>query len=167
MTPTGQNQTIFRSSGGYWLYSNSNLSAGVTLSPGAGAWSTISDRNKKENFAAIDSREILRGVLGLPLSSWNYKSQDSSIRHIGPMVQDFASICKVGENETTISTIDPDGIAFAAIQDLYAEIKDRDARIDEQQRQSTQFQQLNQQQSMIDDLKKLVCLSNPNADVCK
>jgi hypothetical protein len=168
ISPTATNQTIFRSSGGYWLYSNSGLTAGVTLSPGAGAWSTISDRNKKENFADVDSRKVLQGVLSLPISSWNYKAQDSSIRHIGPMAQDFASIFKVGENNTTISTIDPDGIAFAAIQGLYAELGDRDAKIEQQQQQLNAFQQqLDRQQSMIDQLKTLICAGNPNADVCR
>ncbi len=156
------------SDGSTTLTSNSGGSAGVTLPAGGGAWNNLSDRNSKENFAAVDSREILRGVLGLPISTWNYKSQNDSVRHIGAMAQDFASIFKVGDNNTSISTIDPDGIAFAAIQGLFAEIKDRDARINEQQQQLNQFQQqLNQQQLMIDGLKKLICANNPNADVCR
>jgi Chaperone of endosialidase len=157
VTPTATNQTIFRSSGGYWLYSNSGLTAGVTLSPGGGAWSTISDRNMKANFAAVDTR----GVLGLPISTWNYKSQDASVRHIGPMAQDFFATFKVGEGDKTITTIDPDGVALAAIQGLNAELKDRDARIDDLQ------QQLKRQQEQIDGLKKLLCLGHPEAAVCK
>ncbi|HEX8351802.1 MAG TPA: tail fiber domain-containing protein [Pyrinomonadaceae bacterium] len=161
VTPTAQNQTIFRSSGGYWLYSDSGLSAGVTLAPGGGSWTSISDRNMKANFAAVDTRAILRGVLQLPISTWNYKSQDASVRHIGPMAQDFFAAFKVGEGDKTITTVDPDGVALAAIQGLNEELKDRDARIDGLQ------QQVRQQQGQIDGLKKLVCLDHPEASVCK
>jgi hypothetical protein len=161
VTPTAQNQTIFRSSGGYWLYSDSGLTAGVTLAPGGGSWNSVSDRNMKANFAAVDTRAILRGVLSLPISTWNYKSQEPSVRHMGPMAQDFFSAFKLGEGDKTISTIDPDGVAFAAIQGLHDELKDRDAKIDGLQ------QQVRQQQGQIDGLKKLLCLSHPGAAVCK
>jgi hypothetical protein len=161
VTPTAQNQTIFRSSGGYWLYSSSDLSAGVTLSPGGGSWNSLSDRNMKANFAAVNPREILRGVLGLPISTWNYKTQADSVRHIGPMAQDFFATFKFGEGDKTIATIDPDGVALAAIQGLNEELKDRDARIDALQRQ------LKQQQATVEGLKQLVCADHPNAGVCK
>lgn len=165
VTPTAQNQTIFRSSGGYWLYSDSGLSTGVTLAPGSGAWQNVSDRNMKDNFKAVNPREILRGVLALPISTWNYKTQDASIRHIGAMAQDFKAAFKVGEDDKHISTIDPDGVALAAIQGLNEELKDelktRDAKIE---RLETQ---LKQQQTVLEGMKKLLCANNPNADVCK
>jgi hypothetical protein len=179
VSPTASNQTIFRSSGGYWLYSNAGLTAGVTVAPGGGAWSTISDRSMKENFQAVNSRDVLRRVLNLPISTWNYKAQNASIRHIGAMAQDFSAAFKVGENDTTISTIDPDGVALAAIQGLNEEMKDelkmRDSNIQQQQQQiGQQQQQLNalqqevrQQQTVIEGMKKLLCQQNPEADVCK
>jgi hypothetical protein len=161
VTPTANNQTIFRSSGGYWLYSDSSATAGVTLAPGSGSWTSISDRNMKANFAAVNPRDVLRGVLSLPISTWNYKTQDASIRHIGPMAQDFFAAFKVGESDKTITTVDPDGVAFAAIQGLHEELKDRDARIEGLQ------QQLRQQQSELETLKKLLCLDHPEAAACK
>ena len=45
-------------------------------------------------------------------------SQDQSIRHVGPTAQDFRAAFGLGENETTINTIDPDGISLKAIQAL-------------------------------------------------
>jgi hypothetical protein len=161
VTPTSQNQTIFRSSGGYWLYSSSDLSAGVTLAPGGGSWNNVSDRNMKANFAAVNPRAVLRGVLALPISTWNYKTQEASVRHIGPMAQDFYKTFSVGEDDKHISTIDPDGVAFAAIQGLNEELKDRDAQIEGLQ------QQVKEQQTQLDALKKLVCLDHPEASVCK
>ncbi|HZS47894.1 MAG TPA: tail fiber domain-containing protein [Blastocatellia bacterium] len=167
VSPT-QNSTIFRSTGGYTVYTNSALTAGVTIGPGGGAWSTVSDRNMKANFSKVDPRDILRRVLNLPISTWNYKAQDASIRHIGPMAQDFFAAFKVGEDDKHISTIDPDGVAFAAIQGLHEEIKDRDKKIEQQQQQINQLQQqLQREQSVQDALRQLVCADHPNAQVCK
>jgi hypothetical protein len=41
-----------------------------------------------------------------------------SIEHIGPMAPDFYRLFGVGDNNTTITTIDPDGISLAAIKAL-------------------------------------------------
>ncbi|HZG50564.1 MAG TPA: tail fiber domain-containing protein [Pyrinomonadaceae bacterium] len=160
MTLTNSKLTM-ASDGSTTLTSNSGGSTGVTLPAGGGSWNNLSDRNMKANFAAVDPRAILRGVLALPISTWNYKSQDASVRHIGPMAQDFFAAFKVGEGDKTIATIDPDGVALAAIQGLNEELKDRDAKIDALQRQARQ------QQNQIDGLKKLLCLNHPDAQVCK
>jgi hypothetical protein len=149
-----------KSDGSTELTSNSGGTAGVSLAAGSGSWGSLSDRNMKANFAAVDTRAILRGVLNLPISTWNYKTQSASVRHIGPMAQDFFATFRVGEGDKTISTIDPDGVALAAIQGLHEELKDRDARIDGLQ------QQLKQQQDQIDGLKKLLCADHPDAAVC-
>jgi hypothetical protein len=172
VTPTAQNQTIFRSSGGYWLYSNSGLTAGVTLAPGSGSWTNLSDRNMKENFKAVNSRDILRKVLNLPITTWNYTTQNASIRHIGAMSQDFKAAFGVGEDDKHISTIDPDGVALAAIQGLNDELKEdlktRDAKIEQQQQQLYGLQeQVKQQQSLIEGMRKLLCSQNQGAEVCR
>jgi hypothetical protein len=57
---------------------------------------------------------------------WSYKAQDPSIEHIGPMAQDFWKQFHVGDSDTTISTIDPSGIALAAIQELAKKAKETD-----------------------------------------
>ncbi len=95
--------------------------AGVQVAAGGGSWSSISDRNLKENFALVDTRELLERIALLPISSWNYKAQNPSIRHIGPMAQDFYAAFDIGEDNTHITTIDPDGVALAGIQALYNE----------------------------------------------
>jgi hypothetical protein len=107
--------------------------AGVELPSGGGAWSSLCDRNAKENLAAINPREVLDKVSRLSIATWNYKSQDAAIRHIGPMAQDFAAAFQVGENERRITTVDADGVALAAIQGLNqkleATVKEKDAKI--------------------------------------
>jgi len=49
------NEFSTRFSGGYRLYSNSTLTAGVILAPGAGAWANVSDKTKKENFQTLQA----------------------------------------------------------------------------------------------------------------
>ena len=139
---TAANQFRARASGGAWFYSNSAQLTGVVLAAGSGAWANASDRSLKTNFASIDGKEILAKVAALPMSSWNYKSQDASIRHIGPVAQDFAAAFKVGEDDKHISTIDADGVALAAIQGLYQELKIRDAKIAQQQKQIDEIKAL-------------------------
>ncbi len=122
------NEFIARATGGVTFYSGTN-GAGVVLPPGSGAWSALSDRNSKENFTPIDGRAVLERLAAIPLSTWNYKSQEASVRHMGPMAQDFHAAFGVGEDEHRISTVDADGVAFAAIQGLNQIVKEKDARI--------------------------------------
>ena len=66
----------------------------------------------------------------MPLSTWNYKAQDDSIRHMGPMAQDFRAAFGLGVSDKLIDTIDPDGVALAAIQGLNTELQERLAEKD-------------------------------------
>jgi hypothetical protein len=77
----------------------------------------------------VSGREVLEQLDGVPIATWNYKAQDKSIRHIGPMAQDFAAAFKVGGDEHGISTVDADGVALAAIQGLHEALREKDARI--------------------------------------
>ena len=107
--------------------------AGVTVAPGSGSWSSLSDRNAKTNFTPVNPRELFERLARLPIQTWNYKSQSNSVRHIGPVAQDFADAFNVGEDERHIATVDADGVALAAIQGLnqklVEELKQRDAEI--------------------------------------
>jgi hypothetical protein len=107
-----------------------NASAGVSVAPGSGSWASVSDRNAKENIEAVDAQAILKAVATLPVSTWNYKSQDDAVRHLGPMAQDFAAAFGLGENDTTINTVDADGVSLAAIQALYHLVQAQQAQID-------------------------------------
>lgn len=112
----GTGRVFFKTPGGFYHHSNEAGTAGVSLAPGGGSWTTISDRNSKENFTPVDPLDVLAKVTALPLSTWNYKAQDKAIRHVGPMAQDFKAAFGVGESDTGITTVDADGVALAAIQ---------------------------------------------------
>jgi hypothetical protein len=130
---TATNEFAVRATGGVRLVSGIDTNgapvAGVSLSAGGGSWSSLSDRNAKENLRPVNGRVVLEKVSALPLATWNYISQDTAVRHIGPMAQDFRAAFGVGENDTTITTIDADGVALAAIQGLNEKLEEKDARI--------------------------------------
>ena len=115
---SGDNKFQVRASGGVWFYANAAASVGVYLPPGGNAWAATSDRNAKENFHAVDPQEILTKVAALPVLDYNLKSQDPSIRHLGPMAQDFYAAFGLGEDDKHITSVDADGVALAAIQGL-------------------------------------------------
>jgi hypothetical protein len=115
--------------------SSGNPVAGVELAPGSGSWSSLSDREAKSDISPVDGFQVLMLLTELPISRWNYTGQDSSIRHLGPMAQDFQAAFGLGESDRHISTVDADGVALAAIQGLYQLVQEKDAQLTAQQRQ--------------------------------
>jgi hypothetical protein len=129
------NRFMVRASGGVYFFSSTDLNSGAALPPGSGSWATWSDRQAKANFAPVSESEILDRLNSIPIQTWNYKSQDPSVRHIGPAAQDFYAAFGVGEDELHISTVDADGVALAAIQGLYHLNQAQAAQIETQQEQ--------------------------------
>jgi hypothetical protein len=130
VSTTGTNQFIAQASGGFWLYSSPNAAAGVTLPAGGGSWSSLSDRNTKTNFAAVDERELLDRLDGVPISFWSYKSQDPSVRHMGPMAQDLYAAFGLGEDNRRITAVDSEGLALAAAQGLHRLAREQELSIE-------------------------------------
>ena len=133
ISATVTDEFLVRASGGITLYTDALATVGAVLPAGSGSWASISDRNMKANFDTVDGLQVLNALAGIPIQTWNYKAQDAAIRHIGPMAQDFHAAFGVGENDTTISTVDGQGVALAAIQGLYKLVQQKDAQIAAQQ----------------------------------
>lgn len=106
------------------------MGSGAYVSAG-GVWTNASDRNVKENFLPVTASDILERIGQVPILEWNYKGEDPGVRHIGPVAQDFYSIFGLGASSTSISTIDPSGIALAGIQALDESTRARNARLAE------------------------------------
>ncbi len=71
---------------------------------------------------AIDGHELLEKLVALPISAWNYTFDDASIRHLGPMAQDFAATFGLGGDDKTINLVDANGVVMVAIQALYRRV---------------------------------------------
>jgi hypothetical protein len=98
---------------------------GAYLTAG-GAWTNGSSRTFKENFQALDSRELLEKISSLPVEVWNYKN--SPERHIGPVAEDFVSAFDVGavredgtRDDKYLSTVDVAGVALAGVKEIIKE----------------------------------------------
>jgi hypothetical protein len=103
----------------------------------------------KNNFEVLDKESILDKIVNLDIERWHYIKDNSNATHIGPIAQDFYEAFKVGD-DTTISTIDPAGIALLGIQQLAANNQIKDAKIDALQKEND----LHQKQ--IDDLTTII-----------
>lgn len=131
----------WRVSGGFRIFTSSNLTTGVTLQSGAsisnwgqsnaviststgallttgGVWQNASDVNRKHRFEQISNEEILEKLRKLPVTRWSYKTEAENIRHIGPMAQDFYAAFGLGSDNRGIGTVDADGVALAGIKAL-------------------------------------------------
>jgi hypothetical protein len=109
------------------------IQSGVTLH--------TSDRNKKKNIHEVDPQNILNKLNDLPISTWQYKSQDGEIIHMGPMAQDFRAAFGLGLNDVTISDTDVSGVALAAIKALKTELDQRDTEMRSLQETNSQLEQ--------------------------
>lgn len=137
ISSSGSDQFVVRAGGGVWLGSDSNVSipAGrfINTSTGAhlttgGTWTNSSSLSLKTAFGGIDADAILRRVLALPLSTWEYRASPQEGRHLGPIAEDFHAAFGLGADSRTISTVDASGVALAAIQGLHARVQSGDAQ---------------------------------------
>jgi hypothetical protein len=129
----GTFQIIDRTAGASRLLIDTNGNVGIGATPtnklqvGGGitctALTQTSDRNAKENFEPVSPREVLNKVAALPITTWNFKELRDG-RHMGPMAQDFYAAFRLGGSDKTITSVDPDGVALAAIQGLNQKLED-------------------------------------------
>jgi hypothetical protein len=117
-------QMLMRFEGGYKFYTNdypnTTQPTGVELAANGYSWESLSDRNAKENFTAIDFQNVLKRIEILPVTQWNYKTQAPQFIHWGPMAQDFKHFFKLGghHDSVTISTLEMDGVLMAGVKGL-------------------------------------------------
>jgi hypothetical protein len=127
-----------RATGGVGLTVAINPTTGAVsqfcnLLPGTPSWQCTSDRNAKENFAAVDGSEILRHLVAMPISTWNFKGADPAIRSLGPTAQDFYAAFGLGNDDKVIATSNLASVGLAAIQGLHQLLQEQAARIETQE----------------------------------
>ena len=95
-----------------------------------------SDRNLKKNIAPADTDAILKKVGELPIATWTYLEEPPTVRHLGPMAQDFHASFGLGDDDRTYHSIDAHGVALAAIQALEHVVKQQEQRIEKLEREN-------------------------------
>lgn len=170
--PVANNQFVARAAR-FWLGNDNDVTAspgrfletstGAFLSSG-GTWTNSSDATRKTGFAAVDGERVLEKLAAMPISTWSYRDEDASVRHMGPTAQDFRAAFVLGSTDTAIATVDADGVSLAAIKALVA----RTATLNEQNRvlrednadMRATLRELRQQLSQVrDELARLLATS--------
>jgi len=100
--------------GGLNAAGNSTINGNLTVT---GTFSNPSSRTLKTDVEAIDSREMLRRVVALPIYSWRYKSDTSGPEQIGPMAEEFRDAIGVGDGYYLAGGTTA-GVSLAAIRGL-------------------------------------------------
>jgi hypothetical protein len=100
----------------------------------------ISDRNAKTEFEPIDAAEVLRRVVSLEITTWQYKKDGPEVRHLGPMAQDFKAAFGLGDTDRMIFPLDATGVSMAAIQALQAENEALRGRLAELERRMARLE---------------------------
>lgn len=124
-----------------WMYVSVGGAYSAYITTG-GTWNAVSDRNRKENFTEVDAQAILAGIERLPMYRWNYKEEESDVRHIAPIAQDFhAAFGLNGPDDTMISHIDPAGVALVGVKALSEQVKSQQGRIDDLTRELAEMRE--------------------------
>jgi hypothetical protein len=130
---TANNEFAARATGGFRFRTNLGGTTGCNLPAGSGVFNCTSSRAAKENFAAIEGKQVLASLRAIPVTTWNYISEGQSVRHIGPMSEDLYSAFGLGTGDATIGVQDLAGIAIAAVKALderTAELEAKTAEVD-------------------------------------
>ena len=77
----------------------------------------------------VSGYEILDTLAELPISAWSYTFEPASVRHLGPMAQDFAAAFRLGDNDRVIDMTDANGVVMVSIQALYRRIQQLEAEV--------------------------------------
>ena len=93
-----------------------------------------SNRESKNNIAAVDPQKVLQKVVQLPIATWTYK-KDQEVEHLGPMAQDFHEAFGLGASNIGITTYDTAGVALASIQALYRSLQEQQSQLEQKQTQ--------------------------------
>lgn len=88
-----------------------------------------SSRDTKLGIRSVDAAAVLEQVINLPIAEWSYRNDSPSIKHVGPMAEDFFASFGLGGTSKAISPLDTSGIALAAIQGLHGTVTARDQQI--------------------------------------
>jgi hypothetical protein len=111
-----------------------------------GTVQVTSSRTMKENFVPADPLAVLQAVNAMPMTSWNYKKDEATVRHLGPMAEDFYGTFGLGTDDKHITVGDTSGVALAAIQGLSQLVDQKDQRISDLEQRLAALEKLIQQQ---------------------
>ena len=141
-TEAGGSSAGGSSSGSSGSRSSSSSGAGPSSSSGsnphvqrAAATCVSATATQSAIFRPSTRRPCLRPWCG-SVSTWSYKSDDPSVRRMGPIAQDLYRSFGLGDTDKAYTPVDVRGIALAAIQGLYERVQAQEARIEKLEKEN-------------------------------
>jgi hypothetical protein len=131
---TANNEFAARATGGFRFRTNLGGTTGCNLPAGSGVFNCTSSRHTKENFKLTSGEDVLTRLRKIPVSTWNYTSEGSQVRHMGPMAEDFYQEFGLGTGNTSIGVQDLAGVSLAAVKALdqrTATLQERTAEVEQ------------------------------------
>ncbi len=135
------NSVTMRAPNGFRFFTTTGA-VGAQLTAGATAWSVLSDSTMKMDRRRVDTRGVLDKLATMNVDTWRYKHQPGGPLHMGPMAQDLHAAFGLGDDNVTISTIDADGVLFAATQELAKQNAQKDKLIGDLEARVKQLEQI-------------------------
>jgi hypothetical protein len=96
----------------------------------SGVLTEASSLHRKANRRPVDGEAVLATLADLPVETWNYRTDDPAIRHMGPMAQHFYAAFGLGIGEEHLAPLDANGVALASVQALLARVEAADRQIE-------------------------------------
>ena len=130
---TANNEFALRATGGFRFRTNLAGTTGCNFPAGSGVFNCTSSRYTKENFSLVNGNDVLSRLRNIPVSTWNYISEGSNVRHIGPMAEDFYAQFGLGTGSASIGVQDLAAVSLAAVKALdtrTTELQQKTAEVD-------------------------------------
>jgi hypothetical protein len=89
-----------------------------------------SSRLIKQGFEVVEPQEALEKLSRLEVTRWQYRSDGTGSRHIGPMAEDFYREFGLGKDARHIAPADVAGVAVLSVQALRHQVVDQAAEIE-------------------------------------
>ena len=86
--------------------------------------------SRKKTSLTVEGTDVLSRLRLIPVSIWNYIAEGKTVRHIGPMAEDFFEQFKLGTGNTSIGVQDLAGVSIAAVKELDAQLQEKNVEIE-------------------------------------
>lgn len=86
---------------------------------------------KRISAGPVNGFDVLAKLGALPVATWRYRWEPASVRHLGPMAQDWHATFRLGQGDTTIPMVDAHGVLVVAVQALHRQLSELRAEVDQ------------------------------------
>src|SRR5215216_418837 len=141
-----RNNSQLAARAGFRFRTNLAGTTGCNLPAGSGVFNCTSSRATKENFMFVSGAAVLSRLQNIEVSTWNYISEGRTVRHMGPMAEDFYKAFQLGTGNTSIGLQDLTRVSLAAIKELNQptdQLQQKTVEVEQLREQVNQLQQVN------------------------